>query len=174
MSDWKIGETKTLLHTFIWDVQETEKTSPTGKVGKFISLKSPDWVKAVIYNTDTKKFILCHEFRQGVNRKVYEFPSGTVEEGESAIDACKREVTEETGYKVDKIEVMDSRNPNPAFMTNTMTICYVEVSGEPKEQRLDSFEDLTVFETNDPATCLDGGLIDQLAWCKYQMLYAEG
>ena len=171
MNDWKIGKTETILHTFIWDVEETEKTSPAGKTGKFVSLKSPNWVKAVIFNTDTQKFVLCHEFRQGVNKRVYEFPSGTVEDGEEAIDACKREVEEETGYNVDKIEVMESRNPNPAFMTNTMTVCYVEVSGTPKSQNLDLFEDLSVVEVKEPIDYLDGGLIDQFAWLKYKELY---
>lgn len=171
MGNWIIGKSKKLLHTFIWDVIETEKTSPAGKTGNFVSLQSKDWVKAVIYNRDNGMFVLCHEFRQGVNKKVYEFPSGTVEDGERAEDACVREVEEETGYKVDNIKLMVASNPNPAFMTNTMSVFYVEVSGKPTGQNLDQFEDLTIVEVANPEEYLDGGLIDQLAWLEYCKLY---
>ena len=167
MGNWKIGESQTLLHTFIWDVIETEKTAPSGKTGNFVSLRCPNWVKAVIFNKNTHRFLLCHEYRQGVDGKLYEFPSGTVEDGESPEAACIREIEEETGYKVESIRLLISRNPNPAFMSNSMSIYYAEVSGTQQEQHLDDFEDLTIIEVENPKDYLDGGLMDELAWMKY-------
>lgn len=166
---WKIGETTLKLHTPIWDVMETEKTSPTGKVGKFVSLKTPDWVKAIIYNTKTRKFVITREFRQGINDYDIAFPSGTVEPGEDPMDAVKREVTEETGFKnITRCELLGSYPPNVAFMNNTMYIYYLEVDGEKTDRNLDEFEDIDMFEVNHPMDYPIKGQTDTLGWYRYK------
>lgn len=168
MSTWNIGTTTNTLHTPIWDVVLTEKTSPEGKVGKFASLKAPDWCKAVIYNSDTDRYILVREYRHGIDRCVYEFPSGTVEVGEDPRDAVVREVREETGYVDISIEkVLFSGCPNPAFMNNTMTCYFVKVSGKPGETDFDDFEDLSTVEVSPSEIgkyiTEDSALLDQFA-----------
>lgn len=147
---WKINKKEKILETPIFSVEKTEKISPKGDKGNFVSVSAPNWVKAVIWNKDTNKYILCREFRQGVNEYVWEFPSGTVEEGEKPIDAVIREVKEETGYENVEVQycIANERNPNPAFMENTMSIFKVRVSGERKSQSLDKFEDLTIQEVD--------------------------
>lgn len=167
--EWKIGETTLKLHTPIWDVLETEKTSPEGKVGKFVSLKTPDWVKAIIYNKETHKFVITREFRQGINDYDIAFPSGTVEPGEDPMDAVVREVKEETGFKnVTHCELLGSFPPNVAFMNNTMYIYYLEVDGEKTDKKLDEFEDIEQFEINNPMDCPITGLTDTLGWYLYK------
>lgn len=171
MAEWKVGKTKTVLKTFIWNVEETEKTDPAGKSGKFVSLKAPNWCSAVILNTDTNKIVMVKEFRQGVNKYVYEFPSGTVEEGENAADACIREVKEETGYEnVEIVRTLYVCNPNPAFMNNSMQCFFVKVSGERKAQKLDEHEFINVFEVDNPEDYLnaESSVMGKLAWVKAQ------
>ena|GEM_PF-898950 len=176
MAEWKIGETKELLKTFIWTVMETVKTNPAGKQGKFVSLKCPDWCSALIYNKDTKKFIMVKEFRHGVNKEVYEFPSGTVEEGETPAEACVREVKEETGYKDVKIITQLYRKcPNPAFMNNHMNGFLVEVSGERDKQHLDENEFINVVEVDNPNDYLgsdDDSVMGAFLWQSYEQLTA--
>jgi len=166
---WKIGETTLKLHTPIWDVMETEKTNPEGKVGKFVSLKTPDWVKAIIYNTSTKKFVITREFRQGINDYDIAFPSGTVEPGEDPMDAVKREVTEETGFKnITECKLLGAFPPNVAFMNNTMYIYYIEVDGEKTDRNLDEFEDIDMLEVNKPMDFDIKGAFDTLGWYLYK------
>ena len=166
---WKIGETTLKLHTPIWDVMETEKTNPEGKVGKFVSLKTPDWVKAIIYNTSTRKFVITREFRQGINDYDVAFPSGTVEPGEDPMDAVKREVMEETGFKnITECKLLGAFPPNVAFMNNTMSIYYIEVDGEKTDRNLDEFEDIDMFEVNKPMDFDIKGAFDTLGWYLYK------
>lgn len=171
---WKIGETTLKLHTPIWDVMETEKTNPEGKVGKFVSLKTPDWVKAIIYNTSTKKFVITREFRQGINDYDIAFPSGTVEPGEDPMDAVKREVMEETGFKnITECKLLGAFPPNVAFMNNTMYIYYIEVDGEKTDRNLDEFEDIDMLEVNKPMDFGIKGQTDTLGWYLYKDLVSE-
>lgn len=171
---WKIGETTLKLHTPIWDVMETEKTNPDGKVGKFVSLKTPDWVKAIIYNNSTKKFVITREFRQGINDYDIAFPSGTVEPGEDPMDAVKREVTEETGFKnIIDCQLLGAFSPNVAFMDNTMYIYYIEVDGKKTDRVLDEFEDIDMLEVTNPMNFGMKGAIDSLGWLIYEKKYGE-
>lgn len=178
---WKIGKSKELLKTPIFSIEETEKTNESG-TGNFVSIKAPDWVKVVIF-TKSDEIILCREYRQGVNDYVWEFPSGTVEEGEKPIDAARREVEEETGRKVLSISPLfksPSKNPNPAFMTNNMSIFQAFVDDKQGEQKLDKFEDLkpealslaeALAKINNQEN--KGGIIDYLLSQILQKIYLE-
>lgn len=170
MSDWKIGPSRELLHTFIWDVLETEKEMPNGKKGRFVSLKAPNWCTAVVRNAETNKFIMVREFRHGVNKWVYEFPCGTLEENETPESAVLREVSEETGYRHGRIvQKLFTGNPNAAFMSNRMNGYFVEVHGAREAQHLDSTEFLDVVEVSNPEDYFDDetSITCQLAWAKH-------
>ena len=52
------------------------------------------------------KLLLLREFRMGVNRYVYNLCAGMLEDGESIEDCVRRELYEESGLKLDKIEEM--------------------------------------------------------------------
>jgi 8-oxo-dGTP pyrophosphatase MutT (NUDIX family) len=176
--NWSIGESKEILKTFIWNVIETIKTGPNGNTGKYVSLQAPDWVSALVFNTDTNKFILNREFRHGINNILTEFPSGTVEPNEDPRVACLREVTEETGYSNARIITqLYHRNPNPAFMNNHMTCYFVTVSGERSSQHLDPNEFINIIETDNPPELIyhsdnDTSVISDLTWCRFEKLFS--
>ena len=50
------------------------------------------------------KLLLLREFRMGVNRYVYNLCAGMMEKGETLEDCVKRELYEETGLKLKRIE----------------------------------------------------------------------
>ena len=146
---------------------------PSGQTRKFTSLKAPNWCTAIIKNVDTDEFILVREFRHGVNEWVYEFPSGTVEEGEDIETAALREVEEETGYHNGRIvKKLFTGNPNPAFMCNTMNGYYVEVHGQHEKQNLDTSEFIQVVAVKNPADYLTdkSSIANQLLWAKYLLM----
>ncbi len=78
----------------------------------------------------------------------YKFPGGGVATGECPSEALRREVSEETGYRIDFVgdclgtvveRMPDSLEPGAVFC---MTSCYypATLTGEPTEQRLDEYE----------------------------------
>ena len=158
-------------HTPIFDVVKQPMKTPAGKDFNAVKIKCQDWITAVILNKDTNKIVLVKEFRHGIDRYVYEFPSGTHEDGEDIEVTCIREVQEETGYKNVKIlKKLYTASPNPAFMMNTANSFLVEVSGEKEQQHLDADEFVTVEEKsieeveNLIMSPEDTGAMQKLSW----------
>lgn len=63
-------------------------------------------VSMIAFNRDKTKILLNREFRMPVNKEIYNFPCGLIDEGEDAITAAKRELKEETG--LDCVEILDT------------------------------------------------------------------
>lgn len=86
-------------------------------------------VAAVVYNTDTKKFLFVEQFRPGAAEKLLELVAGSMDvDGEPAIDTMKREIEEEIGYQTDFIEPLFEFYSSPGSLTEKMYIFYAEVS----------------------------------------------
>ena len=119
---------------------------PNKKEGNYVSIKSPDWVSAIVETEKAsfrERFVMVSQYRHGENKILTEFPCGMVEEDETPIDAILRECEEEIGLdknKILEIKKLYEANPNPAFMNNKMTCYYIKVESVNSEQKLDENE----------------------------------
>lgn len=166
----------------IFDVSLTKKVAPNGKEGNYVSIKSPDWVSAIVeVEKDSwrgEKFVMVSQFRHGLNKVLTEFPCGMVEEGESSLDAILRECEEEIGLdrnKVLEVKKLYEANPNPAFMNNKMTCYYIKVEAINSEQNLDENEFIKkVFfyaaQVEDTMDLPETSVMMKLAWENYKKL----
>ncbi len=76
------------------------------------------------------KLLLLHEFRMGVNARVYNLCAGMLEEGESLEDCIKRELMEETGLCLEKvIEILPPSFAAVAISDTVTNIAIVKASG---------------------------------------------
>lgn len=66
----------------------------------------PQGVGLVPFSLDDQKVLLQKEFRLATNNWVYNFPAGLIDEGESIEEAAKRELFEETGTRLIKIDTV--------------------------------------------------------------------
>lgn len=140
--EWKPISRTITYSTRIFEVENIKSISPSGDEKTFIALKSPEWVIVVpiVKKNDEKYFIMVRQWRHGTSCILQEFPGGVVNKGEAFEVAAKRELEEETGYKVMKIEKLGSLFPNPAIMQNKCHIFFAECEAHEGVQHLDDDE----------------------------------
>lgn len=78
---------------------------------------------AVMMAVDKKKrILLVKQFRLPARQYLWELPAGRLDEGETPLQAAKRELIEETGYKARKWDKLASFYPSPGFLSEKMTV----------------------------------------------------
>jgi len=109
----------------------------------FLKIKTTDYA-TVFCKTKENKIVLVKQYRYAFNDFSWESPGGILEEGESAEDSAKREVLEETGYRVTSIQQVLKCHPNAYSTAWAYTfLATVEKFGE---QKLDDNEFILVKE----------------------------
>ncbi len=90
-----------------------------------------DAVILIITSVDGKKILLNKEFRMAVGDFAYNFPAGLIDPGESLEEAARRELWEETGLKLEKIEEVLPIGFSAVGITNEKSRCVIgTASGE--------------------------------------------
>ena len=69
-----------------------------------------------------ERFVLIRQFRTAVGKHIWEFPAGTLEDGEAPLACAKREIVEETGFRAKKWRKLVSFFPAPGISTEFMHI----------------------------------------------------
>lgn len=78
---------------------------------------------AVMMAVDEKKrILLVRQYRLPANRFIWELPAGRIDPGENALQAARRELKEETGYRARTWKKMVSFFPSPGYVEEKMTI----------------------------------------------------
>ncbi len=90
-----------------------------------------DCIGVLLYEKDTKKVLFVNQFRYPTTKNnngwLLEIPAGGIEEKEDAKDCAIREVEEETGYRVNKLEHISTFYATPGVSSERMYLYYGEV-----------------------------------------------
>lgn len=96
-------------------------------------LRMGNSVSAIIKDTKKNKYIFVSQYRPGADGLMVEIVAGAVDKNEKPEEAIKREVMEETGYKVDFINHVNDFYTSPARTDEIMSLFYIEVSEQVNE-----------------------------------------
>ena len=119
---WDIHETKTLLQTPAFAVEEVsllDRTSRHILQHKYYRLDAPSWVNIFAITSDHQA-IFVRQPRVGLMSMTLEVPGGGIDAGEPPLLAAERELEEETGYCAGTICEIGNISPNPAIMKNRL------------------------------------------------------
>jgi len=98
------------------------------------------------------KIILIKQFRHPVNKFLWEFPAGSVDEGETPDDAARRECHEEIGLVPATVVRLTALYPTPGYCDEQMVFFRVSGLEETDEKaHMDEDEDIEAktFELRD-------------------------
>lgn len=111
----------------IIEVVIDEVQLPNGKMGKRELVFHPGAV-AMIPITKDDKILLVKQFRKPLEKIILEIPAGKIEPDEQnqLLEAAKRELEEETGFRPAKIACVQSMYLSPGFANEELHVFYAE------------------------------------------------
>lgn len=86
---------------------------PDGTQGKREIVKHPGAVAVLAIHNG--RILLVDQYRQAMGRCELEIPAGKLEQGEDPLEAARRELEEETGYRCAKLTLLHSFYTSPGF-----------------------------------------------------------
>lgn len=117
----EIVSSKEVLKNKLFTVVEEVAHDPSGFEIKRSIIRHPG--SAVMMAVDEKdRVLLVKQFRLPAEQDLWELPAGRIDEGESPLDAAKRELQEETGYKAKKWVELAAFWPSPGYVAEKMNL----------------------------------------------------
>lgn len=140
------------------EVFQEELELPEGQKVKWSFLKGSSAVGIVAIDDDDR-VIFVKQYRPAIQEEIIEIPAGLVEENEDPMEAARRELEEETGYRANRLEKIFEYYNSPGFSNSKMYI-YLAKGLEKTQQKLDIDEYLDVvkidFSSIDESKLSDG------------------
>ncbi len=100
-----------------------EVQKPSGATTRRLIIDYPPAV-ALIPFIEPDKFVLVKQARYALHRETLEFPAGKVDPGETPEDAAVRELSEETGYKAEKLIKLTSYPPAMGYSSEVIHVYF--------------------------------------------------
>lgn len=118
MKPWMVKQSRTIVDRRWLRVHEQHIALPHGgEIGEFHLIEAPDWA-AVLAKTEDGQIVFVEQYRHGATRTSRELPAGVIDKGETAEQAARRELLEETGYAATHFEPLLTVNTEPSRHTN--------------------------------------------------------
>lgn len=104
---------------------------------------------AIVALDENQNVILKREYRHPLGEMLIELPAGAIEEDESdGLEAAKRELLEETGYKSNVWTCLGRTVESPSKASTEITIYLAQDAKKVSEQSLDKTEDIEVLKVS--------------------------
>jgi ADP-ribose pyrophosphatase len=118
----KIVESKEVYNCKLFRVTEDKAVDPKNGFEIKRSVVRHAGSAVMMAMDDKKRILLVRQYRLPAGEYMWELPAGKVDDGEKPMQAAKRELAEETGYKARKWSKLVSFFASPGFVQERMTI----------------------------------------------------
>ncbi len=142
---WRVLRSEYVAREPWFTVRKEALQLPNGNVvDAWYVFEYPAWVN-IIARTAGGEFVMQTQYRHGLGGTFYEICAGAVDEGETPLEAAKRELAEETGYGGGRWSEYMVLSPNPTNHNNLVYTFLAEgVEPLPQGQTTEPSEDIEV------------------------------
>lgn len=133
-----------LFHQGFHRYEERHYETPEGKTFSREVVISRDASVSFVYHEEKQLYGFVKQFRAGADKDMLECVAGGIDEGESPLEAMKRELREEMGCEMVKYEYLGVIEQGPATVSGKLHLFNSVVRGD-FEQSLDEDEEVEVI-----------------------------
>lgn len=109
-------------------VYEIISRNPNMKTREELADHSADSVVLIMHSEDGEKILLNKEFRMACGDFVYNFPAGLIDPGEDFMESARRELFEETGLTLIRVDDVLNESFSAIGFSNEKNVCVVGVA----------------------------------------------
>ncbi|QNH63836.1 NUDIX domain-containing protein [Hymenobacter sediminicola] len=85
-------------------------------------------VAVLVWDTSKQRYFLTRQYRIGPETEIVELAAGMIDGDETPEAAVRRELHEELGYDIDRLEQITRIYPSPGTSAEVITVFFAEVS----------------------------------------------
>ena len=103
--------------------------------------RTPDSVILILTDETGERLLVCREYRMAMAQWIYNFPAGLIDPGERPEESARRELREETGLELVRIDDVLDGSYSAIGFSNERNVCvFGAAAGEFKESSSDMEE----------------------------------
>lgn len=103
--------------------------------------KKPDSVILILTDESGERLLVCREYRMAMAQWIYNFPAGLIDPGEKPEESAKRELWEETGLTLTRIDDVLDGSYSAIGFSNERNVCvFGAAAGEFRQSTSDAEE----------------------------------
>ena len=118
----KITTSREVYKCSLFGVTEDEAVDPRSGFQIKRSVVRHAGSAVILAADETKRILLVRQYRLPANAHLWELPAGRLDPGEKPLQAARRELAEETGYKARTWKKLVSFWVSPGYVQEKMTI----------------------------------------------------
>lgn len=171
----KIISSEERFKSKIFTVTEDRAVDPSGFEIQRAIVQHPGSAVTMAVN-EKDNILLVRQFRLPARQSMWELPAGKIDAGEKPLQAAKRELREETGFRAKKWKKLAEYYPSPGFLAEKMSLFLatelVEGEAEPMDdERIEKrwFKAKELDKAIRDGKIIDGKtLVGFLLWKRYR------
>ena len=117
--------------------------------------RTPDSVIMIMTDESGERLLVCREYRMAMAQWIYNFPAGLIDPGERPEESARRELWEETGLRLVRIDDVLDGSYSAIGFSNERNVCvFGAAAGEFRQSTSDAEEIVPGWYTKDELRAL--------------------